>query len=786
VTDLAAVEALRANLWQHGYRPVAIETKGKRPVSKYWPNRARQSPPEAAYSAPTLDALNTGILCDGLRVIDVDVEDQEIATAIRTIAERQLGVTVMRCRWNSPRFALLYRATEGEPPKRTLSGEHGKVEILGRGQQVVAFGTHPSGAELNWAPCGPDDCPTSSLPVVSETRIDEFFRYAAPLIVASKSELSRAVNVTVGRPISKKGLGANLADVEAALAVIPNDDAPNWEFWVKIGMATWAATCGSGNGYEAFSAWSAKNEIHDEEACRERWEHWGKSPPGRIGAGSLFHLARATQPAWRKPSDDPRHDFADACILPPSPAPAIGASPAPHLSEQDLALRFLSQHHGRLRYVDAWGKWYVWNGKVWIPDNTREAFDLVREVCLVASNEADRRAAIGLASASTVSGVERLTRGYRALAATFDQWDQDAWLLNTPDGVLDLRSGRLRPHSAIDYMTKMTAVAPDGGKCRGWLEFLSRVTGGDAELQAYMQRIAGYVLTGSVSAQVLFFAYGTGANGKGVFFSTLTGILGIGSGGYAAVSPVEVFTASYGQRHLTELARLRGARLVVSQETEQNQAWAESRIKALTGGDPITANFMRQDHFTFNPQFKLLLSGNHKPAVRVVDEAIRRRIQIIPFAVTIPAEERDPDLAETLKAEWPGILAWMVEGCLLWQQKGLDPPHAVLDATATYLDAEDSLGQWLRECCELSPHLHGESSVLFGSWRQWAEQRNEPVGTIKAFAQALAARQFKPKRKPASGRSGFQGLDLLYHTSFGEGPPVVAQSPMVQPVPRLN
>ena len=773
--DLAPVGALRRHLWQQGYRPVAVESNEKKPVGNRWPDRARQSPPEAANSAPTLDALNTGILCDGLRALDVDVDDPEIAAAIQALAERQLGITVIRWRRNSSRVLMLYRAAEGEPPKRILSGTRGKLEVLGRGHQFVAYGTHPSGAEYDWDPCGPDGFAASFLPVVDETQIDEFFRHAAPLILASKSELSKAVKVTADRPISKKGLGAELVDVVAALAVIPNNGASDWNFWVKIGMATWAATRGSEEGYGAFATWSAKNEVHDEEACRERWEHWQTSPPGRIGAGSLFHLARESQPGWCKPSDDPRHDFAGACILPPPPAPAIGAPPAPHFSEQDLALRFVNQDHGRLRYVDAWGKWYVWNGKVWILDNTREALDLVREVCLVASNEADRRAAISLASASTVSGVERLARGNRALAATVDQWDRDAWLLNTPDGVLDLRSGRLQPRSPIDYMTKMTAVAPDGRKCCRWLEFLSRVTGGNAELQAYLQRMAGYVLTGSVSAQVLFFAYGTGANGKGVFFNTLTGILGIDSGGYAAVSPVEVFTASYGQRHLTELARLRGARLVVSQETEQNQAWAESRIKALTGGDPITANFMRQDHFTFNPQFKLLLSGNHKPAVRSVDEAMRRRIQIIPFAVTIPAAERDPDLAETLKAEWPGILAWMVEGCLLWQQKGLDPPQAVLDATAAYLDAEDSLGQWLQECCEFGADVNSESSLLFGSWKGWAEPRNEPVGTIKSFVQALAARQFRQKRMPG-GRGGFQGLGLRNLTSFNSGLPVVGQS----------
>ena len=213
--------------------------------------------------------------------------------------------------------------------------------------------------------------------------------------------------------------------------------------------------------------------------------------------------------------------------------------------------------------------------------------------------------------------------------------------------------------------------------------------------RGFLARVAGYGLSGSTREHALFFLYGTGANGKGTFLNTLTAILG----DYARVAGMETFTESHSDRHPTELAMLRGARIVTAQETEEGRRWAESRIKALTGGDPITARFMRQDFFTYTPQFKLLIAGNHKPGLRNIDEAIRRRFHLLPFTIRIPPECRDAKLFERLKAEWPAILAWAIRGCLAWQADGLRPPAAVIDATAEYFDDEDGFGRWLAECC---------------------------------------------------------------------------------------
>jgi putative DNA primase/helicase len=250
-----------------------------------------------------------------------------------------------------------------------------------------------------------------------------------------------------------------------------------------------------------------------------------------------------------------------------------------------------------------------------------------------------------------------------------------------------------------------------------------------------------YSLTGSIRDHALFFLYGTGGNGKGVFLNTWASILG----DYAKVAAMETFTVSHGDRHPTDLAMLRGARAVIAQETEEGQRWAESRIKALTGGDPISARFMRQDFFTFTPAFKLMIAGNHKPSLRSVDEAVKRRFNLVPFTVTIPKAERDPKLPEKLVAEWPGILAWAIEGCLEWQHIGLSPPPAVQAATASYLADEDTIGLFLAERCATDdPNASTESKT---SSRRGRNGRRAPASS------PARSNAFRPRSRPEASNA---------------------------------
>jgi putative DNA primase/helicase len=428
------------------------------------------------------------------------------------------------------------------------------------------------------------------------------------------------------------------------------------------------------------------------------------------------------------------------------------------LSDDALALALVDRYGGELRFVAMWNRWLRLSTNLctWRFEETLVVFDMARAICREAyrSHPVTEHAAPRLTSGKTVAAVVMLARVDRRVAAVVQQWDADQWLLNTPEGAIDLRAGgELRPRPEA-YCTKATAVAPGGG-CPLWLKFLDRVTAGDSELQAFLQRMAGYCLTGSTQEHALFFLHGTGANGKTVFNNTLSGVLG----DYATTAPMETFTESKQERHPTDLAGLLGARLVTATETEDGRRWAEAKLKQLTGGDRISARFMRQDFFQFTPQFKLLISGNHKPGLRGVDEAIRRRMNMIPFTVTIPEGERDPKLAEKLKAEWSGILQWAIDGFHAWLEQGLAPPESVRAATEAYLEAEDALNAWIEESCERDRSAWESSSALFASWKAWAERSGEFVGSKKCLGENLDARGFVPKK--VSGARGFFGLSVI-------------------------
>lgn len=417
----------------------------------------------------------------------------------------------------------------------------------------------------------------------------------------------------------------------------------------------------------------------------------------------------------------------------------LSAPLPPAYSDDSNAEAFSAKHADEARYVAKWDQWMLWRGERWseepYPAIMQRARTVLRNIStLVTENDTIKRR---LASAQGASNLERLARGDPRHVATPEQWDAHAWLLNTPTGTVDLHTGKLRGHNREEYHSKSTAVGP-GGDCPLWLKFLERVTGGDVELQGFLQRIIGYSLTASTSEQALFFLWGTGKNGKSVFLNTVSRILG----DYAKTAPMSTFTASGSEQHPTDLAGLRGARLVTAIETEDGRQWAESKLKALTGGDPITARLMRQDYWTYTPTFKLLIAGNHKPTIRSVDEAMRRRINLIPFTVWIPEEERDKNLEEKLRDESTGILQWAIDGCIEWQRQGLNPPKVVMDATKEYFDAEDVVARWIEDRCECNRRYETSSSALFKDYKEWCESTGERVRSQKKLSQALTDRGF--------------------------------------------
>ena len=514
-----------------------------------------------------------------------------------------------------------------------------------------------------------------------------------------------------------------------AVLIWPDRDKPGWEYATQVAQAILSAGAKS------------CHVLYPPEDAVEGWDAADAIAEGFDVATFLAHGPRLQM-----------HDVAD------DSDPVVSSDESVWGTEDALALSFTRRYHRDWRYVAGWGKWLVWDGQRWRTEDTLAATDLIRSVCRQTALRADNpRVATKLASAGTVSGVERLARADRRHAATTDEWDADPWLLNTQGGVLDLKTGRMRPHERTDRMTKITTATP-GGDCQTWRQFIDEVTGGDKELEFYLQRMVGYALTGSTQEHALFFLYGTGANGKSVFVNTLATILG----DYATNAPMDTFMETRTDRHPTDMAGLRGARFVAAIETEQGKRWAESKLKNLTGGDKISARFMRQDFFEFFPQFKLFVAGNHKPAIRNIDEAMKRRLHLIPFTITVPPERRDKNLQQKLLAERDGILAWAVQGCLDWQRHGrLKPPQRVVDATEEYFEAEDALGRWLDERCVRETCAKSLTAELFNDWKQWAEAAGEFVGAQRRFSDQLITRGLE-KWRNGMGVRGFQGIGLKH------------------------
>lgn len=430
-------------------------------------------------------------------------------------------------------------------------------------------------------------------------------------------------------------------------------------------------------------------------------------------------------------------------------------SGATSITEDQAALRFAAEYVGRLAYCNTEGVWFEYSGSIWARCRTPVAFAYVRQLVRRLSTQIKTPAS--LQKLKYMAAVETLAQRDERLVKSFETWNSDPWLLGTPAGTVDLRTGKTRVASPHDFITKATAVAPAAwAKCPQWLAFMKQATAGDEDLIRFLQQIAGYALTGSAREQALFFLYGPGGNGKGIFVNTMAALMG----DYAVAAAMNTFTASKNERHSTDLAMLRGARLVTASETNQGQKWDQQRIAALTGEDIISARFMRQDNFQFKPEFTLIILGNYKPALASVDDAMRRRFNIIPFEHK-PASP-DHDLFEKLKPEWPGILRWMIEGALDWQAEGLQRAQSVVTKTDQYFYDEDTLKHWIDDECEAdsnNPYLNELSSALFKSWSEYCKRSGELAGDAKTFKNAMEKVGFNYKH--TRGGSMVYGVRLL-------------------------
>lgn len=427
----------------------------------------------------------------------------------------------------------------------------------------------------------------------------------------------------------------------------------------------------------------------------------------------------------------------------------------PEFSDDALALEFVAVYGTGLRWTPGMG-WMHDQSTHWVRDEHLIRYDLARKTARKVAQEADPKARKAITSAKAVNSILFLAQSDPAIVVPATQWDNDPLMLNTPAGIVDLRTGKTAKRNREQYLTQITRISVDDSqKIPNWLRFISQVFAEKPDVIEFVQRMCGYCLSGDRREQKLFFAHGQGSNGK----STLLDILMWMMGSYALKLPTAALMMSKNERHPTELAQLHGKRLAVSNELEEGAFWAEARIKELTGDETLTARFMRQDNFTFFMTHKHLIAGNHKPRLKGGDPAMARRMVLLPFEQKFEGEAKDPKLPEKLKAEAPGILAWAVQGAVKWHADGLAIPGRVEEASRDYMADHDDIGMWMEECCERSSYSRGRSSELYASFRRWKQARgeHEPSQTVWGEKMTLVPGLEKSKY---GGVVTIKGIDL--------------------------
>ncbi len=490
--------------------------------------------------------------------------------------------------------------------------------------------------------------------------------------------------------------------------------------------------------------------FHSSGLMREKWE--------RKQSGTTYGhitLQKAIKGCRRVYEPEPEYSI------------TIGSNPVPKpkkklysFDDTGNAQRFTDVFGDKIQYSFVSKKWFYYDGRRWCSDITGAVRRMADEVVEQMrgdmdfyiqnapenqdTDDAEKAFMKHLKqSRSSRSKDSMVKESQHRVPITPSQLDTHQSLLNTPNGIINLRTGELMPHDLTRYITKITNTEyTDKIDCPLWEQFLKDIFNGDQELIRYIQKAIGYSLTGSTQEQCIFFCYGDGSNGKSTFIDVIKDMLG----DYAAnVQSKSLAVKQSSGSSSEDIARLHGARFVSSSESNEGERLDESLIKQLTGGDTVTASKKYEHEFEFTPEFKLWMSTNHKPIIRGTDTGIWRRVRLIPFTVHISEDKKDKNLKHKLKQELPGILHWAVEGCLLWQREGLKTPSAITVATAEYRAEMDTIGAFIEDCCSVGPGCSEGAKALFQAYSQWAKENNEYEMKSRKFGEELA-KKFERKR----------------------------------------
>lgn len=468
-------------------------------------------------------------------------------------------------------------------------------------------------------------------------------------------------------------------------------------------------------------------------------------------------------------------------------------SPCTHLANSHRIRHYFK---GRIWYALGAG-WILWTGKFWRPDPTNEGAiatgfvdtlsrriaqeaarvtrkastdeDTERRKALMAQAEALLKWAVASENAQVIAAGLKLSK--HALLIEYRTLNADPWLFNVQNGTVDLRTGQLRPHNPADLITFIAPVEYDPtATCPVWESFVLAIFNGDVDMVAFIQRGLGWSLTGVVKERALFFLYGdTGKNGKTTLveaFMKLVGDCGESSYGYGRKVGADTFMRSRNSEdNQRKAATLAGPRFICTSEVDEEHRLNEQLIKDITGGDTLEGRRLYQEAFTFKPQFKPWMYGNHKPEIRGTDDAIWSRVRMVPFEVSFKGRE-DLELAGKLEAELSGILNWAIKGCLDWQRHGLQPPAKVQAATDAYRAEMDVFGPFLAECCVVHRNAEVWANQLYSAYSLWClENARRPENSTK-FGRYLTAKGFRADG--TSGRVKRLGLGLRVNSDSSD------------------
>lgn len=444
--------------------------------------------------------------------------------------------------------------------------------------------------------------------------------------------------------------------------------------------------------------------------------------------------------------------------------------------DSDLAngKRMATLFRDQILYVPLWGRWVLFNGKVWVPDQSARigvyASKAVQSIYIEASKAKDEdtrqklsKWAIRSEDHTTINDMIAEATRQNGISVAPSRFDADPWKLNVLNGTINLRTMKLEQHRREDYITKLAPVEYDQqAECPLFMKFLDRIFNADQDVIGYVQRYLGSALVGEVRDHVLMIAYGTGRNGKTTLFDTVAWVLG----DYAGASAPDLLIQRTHQEHATELADLMGRRLMLCFEPNQGVKLNEARVAQLTGGDRIKARFMRQDFFDFEPSHTLVMIVNHKPRVQSDTTATWERVKLVPFEVTIPEAERDTELARKLHLEAPGILQWLLRGCSDWQQMGLATPDKVRGATSEYRATQDAFGQFLSAHVIESRGARLSAGELYDLYREWCEDAGEDELSQRDVGIIMGERGYASRK--SHGRMTYINIRLRTATEIAE------------------